>query len=180
MIEILNAARCTSCDICVRICPTNVFESVDGGVPTIARHSDCQTCFQCEAYCPEDAIFVSPSRTPEPAGSPFLDEADLLDRDLLGLYRDRVGWRRAPRGSSSGAGESAGPDAPTDTVAGATAQTVLSSDVDYHRAAALAPTSGSRDHADGTTPAGTLADGARPHTSVHTDSTTTHLQGAPS
>ena len=179
MIEILNAARCTSCDICVRICPTNVFEpAADGGVPAIARHSDCQTCFQCEAYCPEDAIFVSPSRTPEPAGSPFLDEADLLDRDLLGLYRDRVGWRRAPRGSSPGAAESA--DAPTDTVAGATAQTVLSSDVDYHRAAALAPTSGSRDHADGTTPAGTPADGARPHTSVHTDSTTTHLQGAPS
>ncbi len=170
MIEILNAARCTSCDICVRICPTNVFESVDGGVPTIARHSDCQTCFQCEAYCPEDAIFVSPSRTPEPAGSPFLDEADLLDRDLLGLYRDRVGWRRAPRGSSSRAGESAVADAPTETggvlvdvPAVVPAPTVLSSDVDYHRAAALAPAQPDL-HPD--------------HT--HSDSTTTHLQGAPS
>ncbi|MFD6090869.1 4Fe-4S dicluster domain-containing protein [Oerskovia sp. NPDC060338] len=168
MIEILNAARCTSCDICVRICPTNVFESVDGGVPTIARHSDCQTCFQCEAYCPEDAIFVSPSRTPEPAGSPFLDEADLLDRDLLGLYRDRVGWRRAPRGS--GGGESAGADAPAETggvlvdvPAVVPAPTVLSSDVDYHRAAALAP----------------AQPGLHPdHT--HPDSTTTHPQGASS
>ncbi|QDW61603.1 ferredoxin family protein [Oerskovia sp. KBS0722] len=175
MIEILNAARCTSCDICVRICPTNVFEPApDGGVPTIARHSDCQTCFQCEAYCPEDAIFVSPSRTPEPAGSPFLDEADLLDRDLLGLYRDRVGWRRAPRGSSTGA------DAPAGSPAGAPVQVVLSSDVDYHRAAALAPTSGSPDHADGATPAGPPVDGARPDTTARTDSTTTHLQGAPS
>lgn len=157
MIEILNAARCTSCDICVRICPTNVFEAVDGGVPTIARHSDCQTCFQCEAYCPEDAIFVSPSRTPEPAGSPFLDEADLLDRDLLGLYRDRVGWRRAPRGQGSDQGTGAA-GASTVPQAGATAAAVLSSDVDYHRAAALAPTT----------------------TTDHPDSTTTHLQGAPS
>ncbi|MDF2849154.1 MAG: ferredoxin family protein [Oerskovia sp.] len=167
MIEILNAARCTSCDICVRICPTNVFEpAADGGVPTIARHSDCQTCFQCEAYCPEDAIFVSPSRTPEPAGSPFLDEADLLDRDLLGLYRDRVGWRRAGRGSSSGAGESAGADAPAaGSPAGAPAQVVLSSDVDYHRAAALAPVAPS---------------GPVPDETPHHDSTTTHLQGAPS
>ncbi|MFF3065804.1 4Fe-4S dicluster domain-containing protein [Oerskovia sp. NPDC057915] len=153
MIEILNAARCTSCDICVRICPTNVFEAVDGGVPTIARHSDCQTCFQCEAYCPEDAIFVSPSRTPEPAGSPFLDEADLLDRDLLGLYRDRVGWRRAPRKTGTDTEDAAATRAPTD----APAQTVLSSDVDYHRSAALAPA-----------PPGN-----------HPDSTT-HLQGAPS
>ena len=159
MIEILNAARCTSCDICVRICPTNVFEPApDGGVPTIARHSDCQTCFQCEAYCPEDAIFVAPSRTPEPAGSPFLDEANLLDRDLLGLYRDRVGWRRAPRASSPRA--PGGADAPTDTVAGAPARTVLASDVDYHRAAALTPT-GPRDR----TPS---------------DTTTNPLQGAPS
>lgn len=151
MIEILNAARCTSCDICVRICPTNVFEAVDGGVPTIARHSDCQTCFQCEAYCPEDAIFVSPSRTPEPAGSPFLDEADLLDRDLLGLYRDRVGWRRTPRGPG------------TESSAEVEPLTVLPSDLDYHRAAALAPTA---------TPVALPTDS--------TTSTPPTLQGAPS
>jgi NAD-dependent dihydropyrimidine dehydrogenase PreA subunit len=161
MIEILDAARCTSCDICVRICPTNVFDAVDGGVPTIARHSDCQTCFQCEAYCPEDAIFVSPSRTPETAGSPFLDEADLRDRDLLGLYRDRVGWRRAPRGQGG-------------------REAVLSSDVDYHRAAVLAPASGTPDHPDGATPAELPADDACPDPSVHPDNTTSHLQGAPS
>lgn len=157
MIEILNAARCTSCDICVRICPTNVFEpAADGGVPTIARHSDCQTCFQCEAYCPEDAIFVSPSRTPEPPGSPFLDEADLLDRDLLGLYRDRVGWRRTPRRQDDPRDAATTGDAP-----GGKTSAVLASDVDYHRAAALAPATAPLDR----TPS---------------DSTTTPLQGAPS
>lgn len=161
MIEILNAARCTSCDICVRICPTNVFEpAADGGVPTIARHSDCQTCFQCEAYCPEDAIFVSPSRTPEPAGSPFLDEADLLDRDLLGLYRDRVGWRRAPRGQ----GDPGDTRATGDARAGEPGA-VLASDVDYHRAAVLAPAAPS---------------GPVPHETPHHDSIPTTLQGAPS
>jgi NAD-dependent dihydropyrimidine dehydrogenase PreA subunit len=173
VIEILNAARCTSCDICVRICPTNVFDAVDGGVPTIARHSDCQTCFQCEAYCPEDAIFVFPSRTPEPAGSPFLDEADLLDRDLLGLYRDRVGWRRAARGSVAGGGPSS-PGAGTDAPAA-----VLPSDVDYHRAAALAPAASS-DRSRDTTAAGAPADSARPTNANQPDGISPHLQGAPS
>ncbi|MBD7950784.1 MULTISPECIES: 4Fe-4S dicluster domain-containing protein [Oerskovia] len=168
MIEILNAARCTSCDICVRICPTNVFEpAADGGVPTIARHSDCQTCFQCEAYCPEDAIFVSPSRTPEPAGSPFLDEADLLDRDLLGLYRDRVGWRRTSRrqddtGDARTTGAATRDGAPGE---------VLASDVDYHRAAALAPA---------TAPLDRTSDDRASLDRTPPDSTTNPLQGAPS
>jgi NAD-dependent dihydropyrimidine dehydrogenase PreA subunit len=94
VIELISASRCTECDICVRICPTNVFDAVEGGVPVIARHSDCQTCFQCEAYCPADAIFVAAPRTPLPDDSPLKDEAVLAEQGLLGLYRDRVGWRR--------------------------------------------------------------------------------------
>ncbi|MET9328410.1 ferredoxin family protein [Tsukamurella sp. NPDC003166] len=94
MIEILSADLCTACDICVRVCPTDVFDRVDGRIPVIARHSDCQTCFQCEAYCPADAIYVSPSRTPEADGAPARDEPALRAAGMLGLYRDRVGWRR--------------------------------------------------------------------------------------
>ena len=60
MIEALDPARCTSCNICVRVCPTNVFSPQPGGTPRIARQLDCQTCFLCEVYCPEDALFVSP------------------------------------------------------------------------------------------------------------------------
>lgn len=94
MIGVLSTSRCTECDICVRICPMNVFDAVDDGPPVIARQSDCQTCYQCEAYCPADAVFVAPSRTPEPPGSPLRDEEHLTRHDLLGLYRQRVGWRR--------------------------------------------------------------------------------------
>lgn len=101
MIEVLDPDRCTSCDICVRICPTNVFDEVDGGIPVIARHSDCQTCFQCEAWCPADAIFVSPSRTPEPEGSPLRDRDALAEAGQLGLYRARVGWRRGVAATAS-------------------------------------------------------------------------------
>ena len=98
MIEVLSAARCIQCDLCVRVCPTNVFEVVPGGVPVIARHDDCQTCFQCEAYCPADAIFVAPLRTPAPEGSDWRDEPALARTGQLGLYRRRVGW-----GKDSGA-----------------------------------------------------------------------------
>ncbi len=96
MIEVLSTSRCTQCDICVRVCPTNVFEAVLDDAPVIARQEDCQTCFQCEAYCPADAIFVAPFRQPAPAGSRWTDEADLERSGLLGLYRSRVGWGANP------------------------------------------------------------------------------------
>ncbi|EEN84224.1 4Fe-4S dicluster domain-containing protein [Rhodococcus qingshengii] len=102
MIELISIDRCTTCDICVRICPMNVFEAVADSPPAIARHSDCQTCFQCEAYCPADAIFVSPSRTPEPQDSELRDEEHLIGQNLLGMYRERVGWRKSsPRPTQS-------------------------------------------------------------------------------
>jgi NAD-dependent dihydropyrimidine dehydrogenase PreA subunit len=92
MIEVLSHPRCTGCNICVRICPTNVFDEGDAGEPpTFARHDDCQTCFQCEAYCPEDAIYVAPLRQRAPEGSEWRDEAALIQSGQLGLYRKRVG-----------------------------------------------------------------------------------------
>jgi len=96
MIEVLSKTRCTACNICVRICPTNVFDAREGDIPVIARHEDCQTCFQCEAYCPADAVFVAPAREPAAEGSEWRDEEALIADGQLGLYRQRVGWAKGP------------------------------------------------------------------------------------
>ncbi|MBN3727095.1 4Fe-4S dicluster domain-containing protein [Burkholderia sp. Ac-20379] len=88
MIEIISDANCTGCDICVRVCPTNVFDAVPGGVPLIARQADCQTCFMCELYCPADALYVAPQADAiAPAG-----EAGAAGASHFGRYRAALGW----------------------------------------------------------------------------------------
>jgi NAD-dependent dihydropyrimidine dehydrogenase PreA subunit len=94
MIEIVSAAACIACDVCVKVCPTDVFDRGSDGVPVIARQSDCQTCFMCEAYCPTDALYVSPVSAPVEPGSPHADENAVADRGLFGGYRELVGWGR--------------------------------------------------------------------------------------
>jgi NAD-dependent dihydropyrimidine dehydrogenase PreA subunit len=91
MIELISAARCIKCDLCVAVCPDRVFDSVPKEAPRIARKSDCQTCFLCELYCPADALYVSPHFASDDA----VDEADLIARDLLGSYRRTLGWANA-------------------------------------------------------------------------------------
>ncbi|GLK69020.1 4Fe-4S binding protein [Hansschlegelia plantiphila] len=93
MIELVSEERCTGCNICVAICPTNVFDAVPASIPTIARQSDCQTCFMCEAYCPEDALYVAPDADETVA----VDEPRLVARDLLGSYRSALGWTKTGR-----------------------------------------------------------------------------------
>lgn len=88
MIELVSAVRCTGCNICVAACPTNVFDAATAGPPVIARQVDCQTCFMCELYCPEDALYVAPV-----AGAPQgLGEADIDASRVLGSYRAAIGW----------------------------------------------------------------------------------------
>ncbi len=88
MIELVSAERCIACDKCIAICPTNVFDRGADGVPMISRHDDCQTCFQCEANCPVDALFVAPATAPQDAPS----ATELANGGLLGSYRARIGW----------------------------------------------------------------------------------------
>ncbi|MFG1480019.1 4Fe-4S binding protein [Xanthobacter sp. V4C-4] len=90
MIELLSPSRCTACNICVTACPTNVFEAVAGGIPRIARQADCQTCFMCELYCPEDALYVAPTAS----GPQGAREADPAVAGALGSYRAAIGWTR--------------------------------------------------------------------------------------
>jgi NAD-dependent dihydropyrimidine dehydrogenase PreA subunit len=88
MIELVSDSRCIRCDICVKACPTNVFDAVPDGPPVIARQEDCQTCFMCELYCPTDALFVAP----EADETVTVREQALADNGLLGSYRAAIGW----------------------------------------------------------------------------------------
>lgn len=90
MIEIVSAARCTGCNICVLVCPVNVFDKVADAAPIIARQEDCQTCYMCEAYCPADALYVAPDADEQVA----VDEANL---GPLGSYRRAIGWTNETR-----------------------------------------------------------------------------------
>ena len=92
MIEVIDSERCTKCNICVRVCPTDVFERVPDGPPRIARQDSCQTCFMCEIHCPDDAMYVAPLREPVPAGSIHLDVELLKAQGYLGSFRHRLGW----------------------------------------------------------------------------------------
>ncbi|PZV37191.1 4Fe-4S binding protein [Mesorhizobium kowhaii] len=88
MIELVIAERCTGCNACVEVCPTNVLELVAGDVPRIARQADCQTCFMCELYCRGDAIYVAPD-----CESPTVVDRDaILTSGLLGEFRRDHGW----------------------------------------------------------------------------------------
>jgi NAD-dependent dihydropyrimidine dehydrogenase PreA subunit len=88
MIELVSEERCIECNICVSVCPTNVFDKTSGGIPVIARQSDCQTCFMCEVYCPADALYVAP----EVDESLAFSEQVLGESGILGSYREQLGW----------------------------------------------------------------------------------------
>lgn len=89
MIELVSAERCIACDKCIAVCPINVFDRGADGIPVIARQDDCQTCFQCEANCPTDALFVAPHTAPLPDPP---SEEQLTRTGLLGSYRKEIGW----------------------------------------------------------------------------------------
>lgn len=89
MIELVSKTRCVECSQCIKVCPTNVFDQGEDGVPLIARQDDCQTCYICEAYCPVDALYVSPYAAP--LEMPAI-EAELIAASVLGSWRETIGW----------------------------------------------------------------------------------------
>jgi NAD-dependent dihydropyrimidine dehydrogenase PreA subunit len=109
VIELVHRERCVTCDLCIEVCPTRVFDRGPDGVPVIARHDNCQTCFQCEAYCPTDALFVAPLSAPADADSLHRDPTHLIETGLLGGYRRELGWGS---GRQLGARTAIGPEYP--------------------------------------------------------------------
>ena len=95
MIELVVDELCIKCDRCIAICPTNVFEPTESGIPAIARQEDCHTCMSCELHCPVDALYVSPRGTPDP-----VDKDEIVRSGILGSYQRALGWNRARPGGS--------------------------------------------------------------------------------
>jgi len=90
MISLILEDRCTGCNNCVTACPTHVLDASDAGAPTIARLDQCQTCYLCELYCPEDAIFVAPDQR----GPEKIDAATALASGHVGRMRHDQGWNK--------------------------------------------------------------------------------------
>ncbi len=87
MIELILEDRCDSCGNCVSTCPTNVFDVGADGKPVIARQDECQSCFLCELYCHEDALYVAPEQY-----HVELDREAVLASGQVGRYRRDSGW----------------------------------------------------------------------------------------
>ncbi len=52
----INLTWCKACNICIALCPTQVFEPDRDGKPVVARAEDCNQCAICWFHFPYFAI----------------------------------------------------------------------------------------------------------------------------
>src|SRR5688572_30964663 len=73
LIHAINDDRCTGCDACVAVCPTDVLELV-GNKSRVVRFGDCIQCVQCMYACPTTALVMHlETEEPPPLRVPNLD-----------------------------------------------------------------------------------------------------------
>lgn len=74
LIHDINDDRCTGCDACVAVCPTNVLDLVDNK-SRVLNFADCIQCEACMWACPTEALVMHPEGTEPPKlKMPELDE----------------------------------------------------------------------------------------------------------
>src|SRR5256885_10683332 len=74
LVHDINDARCTGCDACVAVCPTNVLDLV-ANKGRVLRFHDCIQCEQCMFACPTEALVMFPEGSVPPALKvPEIDE----------------------------------------------------------------------------------------------------------
>ena len=52
----INLSWCKACNICIAMCPTQVFEPDRDGKPIQKRPEDCTQCTICWVHCPDFCI----------------------------------------------------------------------------------------------------------------------------
>ena len=74
LVHSINEDRCTGCDACITVCPTDVLE-LRSNKSHVARFSDCIQCEQCVTSCPTQALVMHYEGTkPPPIRLPQLDD----------------------------------------------------------------------------------------------------------
>jgi thioredoxin reductase/ferredoxin len=74
LIHSINDDRCTGCDACVTVCPTDVLDLVSNK-SRVLRFNDCIQCEQCAMVCPTTALVMHYEGTRAPAfRMPDLDD----------------------------------------------------------------------------------------------------------
>jgi NAD-dependent dihydropyrimidine dehydrogenase PreA subunit len=54
----VDKEQCTGCEICLNVCPVNVFEIIEGQVEPI-NGIDCNGCKSCMEVCESEAIDIT-------------------------------------------------------------------------------------------------------------------------
>src|SRR6185295_11652672 len=84
LIHSINDDRCTGCDACVAVCPTDVLE-LKNNKSRVQRFGDCIQCEQCANVCPTNALVMHhEGTTAPPVQVPDLD--DYYQSKVPGLY----------------------------------------------------------------------------------------------
>ena len=74
LVHDINDDRCTGCDACVAVCPTNVLDLV-ANKSRVLRFEDCIQCEACMFACPTEALVMFPQgNTPPPLKVPEVDD----------------------------------------------------------------------------------------------------------
>jgi ferredoxin len=74
LIHDINDDRCTGCDACVAVCPTNVLDLV-ANKSRVLRFHDCIQCEACMFACPTEALVMFPEgAVPPPLKIPEVDD----------------------------------------------------------------------------------------------------------
>ncbi len=73
LIHAINDDRCTGCDACVAVCPTNVLSLINNK-SRVLRFQDCIQCEACMWACPTESLVMFPEGTnPPPVRVPEID-----------------------------------------------------------------------------------------------------------